>query len=314
MTDYSDTVLDMHNDTVRSLLALQKLSSPTGREAEFRASSLPFCPLRFLVDRHTPRTEQFTSDFYFKIGTAIHELFQRWMPLENSKYRPYGGWKCGKCRHEAAIGLMPATLCPKCKAEHSWRYQELTVNLFRLSGHIDMVLQSPGDDPVYMVRDFKTTTIDKDTKVSDYPIEANVHQVEAYCVALRKTYGLRVVAWQLIYVDRSNPIRSSKSFIPITRAWTEEKHRKTRTTLFIANKGYRVASRYLERRRPRDLTATARYRPCRSAEDFKTRMKAGFKYTDTGICPHLPVCSSRKTDEQVAAHFESTLASMTHED
>lgn len=110
------------------------------RPPRFRLSSSPFCAYRFLFQWYdfvkTGEADfwDYSADFYTSIGTSIHSVLQKWVPIKNPGMY-LGNWKCPKCGKiiEAAVG---PKFCKKCK---KWmQYEEFSfLEKPGFSGHCD---------------------------------------------------------------------------------------------------------------------------------------------------------------------------------
>src|SRR6478736_3476110 len=125
----------------RHLVAMETVQIPSRKDLRrlffMRPSSFPYCGLRFMLDFQqrwdAPQTAQWSSSFYFDIGSTIHSLFQR---FTSKKGKMVGDWTClnKSCRH--VIKFTTYTECPKCGFE--MLYDELTLSYRRtVLGHSD---------------------------------------------------------------------------------------------------------------------------------------------------------------------------------
>lgn len=148
------------------------------RPPRFRLSASPFCPYKFLYQWYdfvkTGEADfwDYPSDFYTNIGTTIHSLLQKWLPLNNpGSY--LGNWKCPSCHKviEAAVG-------PKfCKDCGKWMiYEEFSfLEKPGFSGHCDGIFLLNNA----LVKDLgitihKTKSMDKYIRKCKNPVEAVV--------------------------------------------------------------------------------------------------------------------------------------------
>lgn len=91
---------------------------PRRIRTDFRASSLPFCPILYIDGTRkndigwldTPSVG-WKDQFYFDIGTAAHTLWQRVLtraareaPMQ---VKPFGSWKCTHCGNEKKNCFLP---------------------------------------------------------------------------------------------------------------------------------------------------------------------------------------------------------------
>lgn len=113
------------------------------RPPRFRLSSSPFCQYKFLFQWYDYVTSgmidlwDYPADFYTGIGTAIHSMLQKWIPICNPGLY-LGNWKCPECGKliQSAVG---PKFCDKCGR---WmRYEEYEYNEgWYFSGHWDGVI------------------------------------------------------------------------------------------------------------------------------------------------------------------------------
>jgi hypothetical protein len=168
-----------------------------GRAPSIRASGVPFCPRKFLFS-YTAYLDSGSywdakGDFFCDIGTAVHNVIQKWVP----KYSPgyfVGNWECygprcinrvfeggnGKIPKyheepfvvEAVAGPIP---CPKCGKMMS--YGELKLNFpdAPMTGHTDGLL------------------IDRDFAAKTYGVKS----VQALNKLIKKKLKTKIPAWVL---------------------------------------------------------------------------------------------------------------------
>lgn len=161
-----------------AMLGLQTAAVPSERKPfEFRVSGLPFCPLLAGLSPLDGK-DVYREHYYFGIGTAMHELFQKWLARSVSGASMWGDWECGCKRtkrnkdgkllpvHEIVHKVRPDGKCPGGK---EWFYREVEVEFGNLKGHIDLIWRVPGGykngkrlKPWYLVWDWKSTEIDKE--------------------------------------------------------------------------------------------------------------------------------------------------------
>ena len=71
---------------------------PAARDAKYRSSRFPYCPVLDLEAMHTGMYEfepSYSAEFYTKSGTAHHENIQFWMPnLKRHGRYVWGDWGC----------------------------------------------------------------------------------------------------------------------------------------------------------------------------------------------------------------------------
>lgn len=310
----------------QTLLTLQtaKYKVPY-KKAELRVSSLPFCPLIFVKDNLTQEsTREFKSDFYFKSGNAIHELWQE----TATKILPknlIGDYACHKVI-ATKVGSKSTTFtrCNRvvsmCSADHAkqqpclhadkvagkdcqhhQQYQELQLNWQALSGHTDFIYLDAKDQ--YHLVDFKTTGLflfdkpDVAVKLGYYPSKKYIVQLETYVIMLERQHNLKITSYTIAYVSRDRAVDEAKK--PALKLFTYEVTDKIRQARTAITKKYlqqhKIAVRWLRQKKKATNTASINdklweSRPCQTKRDYLTKMKPAF-FTD---CPHLDTCLSGK--------------------
>lgn len=187
-------------------LSMKKaLPELTPHPRRLRVSGLPYCGLKdayLKMIGHVEEDRDAGMSYYCGVGTAAHEVFQRWLGLNG---RVYGDWKCRskKCGH--AVRFSEQHLCPKCGSE--MQYEEFTVKAFKyLSGHTDGLFRSK--DGRFWLIDYKTCSvriIETQHKHKMLPYRKNVHQISAYVPLLERKLKIEIAGWMLIYIARDNP-------------------------------------------------------------------------------------------------------------
>ena len=297
-------------------------SSQGYRKPEFRASAFPYCPI--LMALGTPLNEEtYTSDFYFKTGTAIHELLQKWG--SNTSADLFGDWRCTGCGAKRALCTRPGrcNVCGSSKdpGQYRWEYTEVAIKWRGLSGHVDCILQvTVNGRDYYVLGDWKTTLFKFNGGPADrakFPYRTNVMQISVYATLLWEVFGLDVIGWSLIYVDRSRPLRGPRDYHVCSHAWTQSDHDRWLRILKWADRTNVPAERILNARMagndydPEDLWDVVTRRPCRSEARWRSWMKPRFKYDgkpgQDGECPHLDTCLNC-SNEQVEEYFSDIIA------
>lgn len=189
---------------------------PTTWRDEFRTSAQPHCSLLRILGGMPDGEDAFQSDFYFKSGDAIHEVFQTHMPLANlAGARVWGHWICS-CGLTTEVPDFQPLACAGCGLEGKrLRYGEVTVRWNRqgwngegddpagMSGHIDMIIWHP--EMGWLLIDFKSAGLHYFTEAryaSYLPFKKNVVQVESYCLMLKRCWGVDVTGYALVYFCR----------------------------------------------------------------------------------------------------------------
>jgi len=123
-------------------LSAFKVEEKTNKAPDIRASSMPFCPKKFLFKFYefldNGSRWDFFGDFYCNIGTSIHSTVQKWVPLASPGYL-LGDWRCRKCKRIVACSVGPFP-CPNCGTLMS--YQEFSLKFLDapVTGHCDGVI------------------------------------------------------------------------------------------------------------------------------------------------------------------------------
>ncbi len=123
-----------------------------------RASSMPFCPIEFVLKYieylSDESTWEYTGDFYCDQGTAVHEAVQKWLPMvDGSSGVLMGNWKCNPCGGIAktrsgksyfkpfmVYNLVGPIDCPRCDRPMMYEEFELNVVDAPITGHCDGLL------------------------------------------------------------------------------------------------------------------------------------------------------------------------------
>lgn len=311
--------VDNRIDTL--LVDMSKGTRPSDRAFAFRCSSLPFCPIRAFLGMDKGQ-ESFGMDFYTGIGTAVHEVAQRWINRGNLADRVFARWKCSECSNITDPGFKPDS-CPSCGCVHpAFGYEEVEITYRGLSGHVDLIYEIAPDK--FVVMDFKTTNLSEAKKranwQNNYPASpSSIVQIGAYCMMLRRVYGLDVVAWSLIYVDRGKAIASHKDYHKVTRPWGARKHLHMRRlvdracanneTLNTLRSSIAAADGYSEAA-DQALRAVVRARPCRSDDSYRAWMAYKFHRfsKDERTCKFKDVCcgpSNRAVYDKILRTLET---------
>lgn len=288
----------------------------------FRCSSMPFCPLvNLLLDT---RTDSYSMDFYTTIGTAVHEVHQKWIPKTRFKDRVYGHWACKSCGqvHEGKKGrpiLMPAD-CNDC-GPSDFTYVEITVKYKGLEGHIDMITEiMPGK---FIIEDWKTTDLGgkkrkyPGTWKNYYPSSKTYKvQIRTYASLLRRLWKMNVIATCLIFVDRGKVVQNKKDYHKVIWPWNEKKTEKhmiwvdaacANNEKLVELRGILEKSQGYSNRADRLLRHLVHNRPCTSEETYDKWMDAAF-YGESS-CPHKKACC--KSDR---ASYDSILNALNPND
>lgn len=301
-----------------ALLGLQHTTRQTERKPEFRMSSLPYCPLRFLEKERSPHEEKYTSDFYFETGTAHHNLWQKWLAISRPlQPHMWGDWRCRKCGHAGPRrSCHPTRGCRRCGG-NDWGYVEIELNWDGLTGHVDTILRLRNKGKkgkhkhCYVVVDYKSSFMDVSTDRSKYPLPVNLEQIQGYCAALKESMGVNVEGWILAYIDRRRPLTSASALCIRTGVWTPAHHKAKLASVARAKKAHASVLAYEARPTPSGLKRVIACRPCTTRAEFTTRMEAAFTFEDSKKCPHLAQCTGKnRTDASRLAYFGAHLAEL----
>lgn len=221
-----------------ALVDLGKLTAPSTRKQEFRCSSLPFCPIRsaFLDSSE----ESFRKSFYVEIGTVVHKVVQIWLARGMAANDMYGIWKRVSDGCETKIPMLRPKAV-KLLGTEDIVYEEVTIKWRNLSGHVDLITHIGNNE--YVVWDFKTTDIASKRRFAGWQKTFKTSpnyfiQIRSYAALLRKLFGINIVAWGLIIVDRDKPIESTKDYHKIIKPWKIHNHKKQMRLLNSANDNY----------------------------------------------------------------------------
>jgi hypothetical protein len=182
-----------------------KISLPdlNKQEPRLRVSGFPFCALKHaylkMIGHVEPDGDSF-KEYYTSVGTAAHEVFQRWL---GAKGRIYGDWSCPSCK--TVTKFSSNNTCSKCKSE--MKYEEFTVTAFKhVSGHTDGLFEDSNGE--FWVIDYKTSSvrvIESQKFKSTLPYVKNKHQIMSYVPMIESLLKIKVAGWLLIYCARDNP-------------------------------------------------------------------------------------------------------------
>lgn len=262
-----------------------------------RVSGLPYCGLKdayLKMTNHVEPDSDAGMSYYCGVGTAAHEVFQRWLGTHG---RIYGDWKCRnrKCRHVEHFSRKHR--CPKCG--HEMKYEEFTVKAFKhLSGHTDGLFRSK--DRRFWLIDYKTCSvriIETQHKHGMLPYRKNVHQISAYVPLLERKLRIEIAGWMLIYIARDNPW----CFTVLGETMSDAEKDATWQKLRRYDRQFDVVGNLETFEQVQWL---AKHKLCKSHEHYIDEIKG-----HQG-CPLAPVCFSRQlqpTLEFAFAEFEETV-------
>ena len=182
---------------------------------EIRASGMPFCPIKFLINyRDGIFNDSFPFRFFTECGNVIHEETQNWTALANPGVL-FGNWKCPKCKKVVFRKVGPM-ICPICSA--SMGYKEVTLNFLDapMNGHPDGFLLENILD--MWLLELKSTTKTKCLSIEE-PDRSHRLQSTLYTSASRKIFKdiyklpYNIKGYIIKYISRDNPYITSQDFI-----------------------------------------------------------------------------------------------------
>lgn len=250
------------------------------KRSEFRISSFPFCPIRSLLFKNEGHPH-FRMEFYTSIGTAVHNTLQKY--LRHGKFRDkiFACWKIIETGE--VIGPCKFDDIPAKYHNYTIEYEEITINYNGLSGHVDLVMELlPGK---FIVIDFKTTNLRKTQSYRNwqryYPAScSSIIQISSYSTLLKELFGINVVAWCLVYIDRGDVINTKHSYHKVLRPWNKKKHDKILEWIDLScktNKLLQKLNRILDsgkagynERADALLQRIVENRPCKTQEDYES--------------------------------------------
>jgi len=167
------------------------------RIKSIRPSQLPFCAVGTFVQvasQGTLRTMDMQGAFYTEVGSAVHNVVQKYLGRSG---RFLATWQCMICRKVHKV-----TTKNEC-CDFPMRYEEIQINHKGVIGHIDAVFQDSLGR--YWILDFKTTSVKRVVYKIKSPGAAYKAQVRAYALMLWLQYGIRVAGVMLMFIRRDNP-------------------------------------------------------------------------------------------------------------
>lgn len=187
---------------------------------EFRSSGLPICALKLLYQHlvdggKVERKETLSYEYYTKIGTLIHSLFQDYLGRMGQLW---GNWENHK--KEVIQHSFYPNIGEDCE------YKELIVKdpISGLTGHVDGLLPLDENESEFLLIDFKTSSIEKLKKLKDSP-KNYYYQLHVYWSLLEK-YGpffngefqkpLKIKGACLYFISRDNPFKDAKAIVYTT--------------------------------------------------------------------------------------------------
>lgn len=163
---------------------------------QFRASRLPFCSREMVIHRRWPthqtplRSEDYSFNFYVRIGNAVHEHIQQYLGMISLLF---GNWTCCGVTEKMREGSTTCLVCGKPQ-----KYEEFSIDS-DLGMHVDAVI------PKYnAVGEFKTTSSDNLKKLSN-PYPKHMVQASCYLASLNVQFGWSLDKLIFIYLSRNRP-------------------------------------------------------------------------------------------------------------
>ncbi len=286
-----------------------------GGKPQFRGSALPFCPLYDLVNIDKQEDHAYDAHFYFSVGTALHELIQRFSSasLGNSLI---GNFKCNRVLSDVKTGtdhtikrcsfqlnmttpnqFKKDLKCPhgikECKKSPQFEYVEVDVIYKGLSGHIDLIFKIDGK---YYLIDIKTTSnyifTERGMNSGYYPNGKYWHQVETYCYIVEKLYNIKIHQYGILYVGREKPLkRRNYTHVWFVKPFTDRARKQRGKILDTQTKNFSRMKKYLKGKI--SLSEIYKNRPCKSEKEHNALMAKKFF---EGSCPYWKdkSCPSKK--------------------
>jgi hypothetical protein len=318
--------VDIGDSIVKNMLeTLSVIKVQNPKRLELRSSGLPYCEIRKFLFQ--PQPENYSKDFYTSTGTAIHEALQEWIPRGEYKSYIFGNWCCTGCNKKLLMQTKPKRVCSECVdpselpprhlgKKHYWKYEEIDFKYKKLSGHIDLVLRISRNPDRYIVIDFKTTDMLKkrDSKFWDPKQPSSksyILQIRTYCTMLQKLFGLNIVGWHIISINRAAPIANSKDYHALSGEWSSRYTEKFLNFIERDIRGYKNLQRLLKsieeenvQKSEDALNKMAAERPCTDLKSYKSWMAKGFFGKEQ--CEMLDSCcmSTRRVAARIRQELE----------
>jgi len=214
---------DLESQITSDLNSAFKSEVSVPYDFQFRSSKLPVCNREYVLHHRYPveerpiRGEEYTFNFYVKIGSAVHEVVQRFLGMDGFLY---GDWTCCGVTDHFREG---SSLCSVC--EKPQLYGELAPES-ELGMHVDGVTITYNG-----VTEFKTTSSKNLDKLED-PYDTHLIQATCYLRALNDQYGWSLDKLIFVYFSRDNP----KEFKVFVRRPLPDTYEKTLAGFALAKK------------------------------------------------------------------------------
>jgi len=188
--DFSRIEAEIHR-VVREATESRVITDIDCTDYELRTSALSlFCPTHLALSLiyGRPSGNSFAEDYYTGIGTAIHEVVQRWFPL-------YGKWKCKNC------GKIVETWGPIICCRTMAKYVEYSLFYKGLTGHCDGIIKLA--DKIFLL-EIKTSNAEKIKKMKS-PKREHICQANLYAAMVNRCLKLEsdIEGHIIIYFDRA---------------------------------------------------------------------------------------------------------------
>jgi hypothetical protein len=248
-----------------------------------RPSAFPYCGLRKLLSAPNAfdngEVEGLAGAYFTNVGTLAHTVFQRFAGQVGAIV---GDWRCPACGREKKF-----TTYSRCKCGGHPTYHELEVRYKNtVVGHLDgLVKIRIGGRDVYVVIDYKTATTSKiergrkDNSVFPYPY--NVQQIRRYVVLMEECFGVEVVGWSLIYLNRDVPLGERNRNI----VFKEMKKQEKAEVLSQLDSWVVTHRRVLRAKKLEDFYWVRDRKLCASHQDYMTNW-----HNEYSPCPIRPFC------------------------
>jgi hypothetical protein len=262
------------------------------RVTQLRVSSFPFCGLRWFLGLPLALNKNkkipASSAYYFKVGHAVHDVFQKAIPDALKSYpglKVYNDWQCAKCKTFYRFCTEP-TKC-KCSSKKFYAHEievshEVVKGAPRVVGHIDTVLSITIDGvEIFIVLDYKTSSLSsvKNWKTK-FPYLENAAQIKGY-VGILADMGINVhKTAYLVYIPRDNPKKFKA--VPVKASVSAQK---------------RILSRYVQEfKAVSTLTKESQLKPI-----IRNRPCAEGLHPDFPSCKWASICAGPKKDAKILA-------------
>ena len=167
------------------------------RIIHLRCSQLPFCPTSLVLEYKLKglfRGMDLMGSYFTSVGTAVHEVMQRYLCLSGRFLADYVCHECGTVHH-----LSTKHEC----CGFDTHYHEVQIDFLGIKGHIDGIFQDRNGD--WWILDFKTCSVSGAAKKKTSPGVGYIEQVESYAYLLYRQYGIQVKGTMLVFLPRDNP-------------------------------------------------------------------------------------------------------------